>query len=85
MARGRRSGSAFESNEGKMTTIKYTLALDGCRSVISYTTTNQKHAKTANNGTDRRWDCGGARGRWNTIVLGEIGINSIIKILINCC
>jgi uncharacterized protein YceK len=68
-----------------MRTIKYTLALDGCWSVISYTTTNQKHVKTANDGTDRRWDRGGARGRWNTIVLGEIVINSIIKILINCC
>ena len=77
---------AFESNVGKMTTIKYTmLALDGCRSVISYITTNQKHAKMANDGTDRRWDRGGARGRWNTIVSGEIVINSIIKILINCC
>jgi hypothetical protein len=54
-----------------MTTIKYTLALDGCRLVISYTTTNQKHAKTANDGTDRRWDRGGARGRWNTIVSVE--------------
>jgi hypothetical protein len=50
-----------------------------------YTTTNQKHAKTVNDGTDRRWDCGGARGRWNIIVSGEIVINSIIKILINCC
>jgi uncharacterized protein YceK len=68
-----------------MTTIKYTLALDGCRSVISYTTTNKKHEKTANDGTDRRWDRGGARGRWNTIVSGEIVINSIVKILINCC
>ena len=66
---------AFELNEGKMTTIKYTtLALDGCRSVISYTTTNQKHVKPANNGTDRRWDRGVVRGRWNTIVSGEIVI-----------
>jgi hypothetical protein len=68
-----------------MTTIKYTLALDGCWSVISYTTTNQKHAKMAKDGTDRRWDHGGMRGRSNTIVSGEIVINSIIKILINCC
>ena len=69
----------------KYTTIKYTLAVDGCRSVISHTTTNQKHAKTANDGTDRRWDRGGAWGRWNTIISGEIVINSIIKTLINCC
>ena len=55
-----------------MTTIKYTLALDGRRSIILYTTTNQKHAETANEGTNRRWDWGGAWGVWNTIVSGAI-------------
>jgi hypothetical protein len=45
-----------------MTTIKYTLALNGHLSIIVYTTTNQKHAEMANEGMDRRWDRGGGVG-----------------------
>ena len=57
-----------------MMAIKYTLALDGRRSIILYTTTNQKHAETANEGTDRSWDRGGAQGQHNIIILGTIMI-----------
>jgi hypothetical protein len=51
---------------------KYSIvALDGRRLIILYTTTNQKHVERANDGTDRRWDRGGARvGQHNTIVFG---------------
>ena len=45
-----------------MTTIKYTLALNGHLSIILYTTTNQKHGEMANEGMDRRWDRGGDVG-----------------------
>jgi len=64
----------YRGGDGTMTAIKYTLALDGRRSIILYTTTNQKPAEMANEGTDRSWDRGGAQGQHNIIVLGTIMI-----------
>jgi hypothetical protein len=53
-----------KSDDGRMTTtIKYMIALDGRRSIILYTTTNQKHAETAYEGMDRRWDRAPPPGR----------------------
>jgi hypothetical protein len=66
MAGGRHSGSAFELNKDKMMTIKYTLALDGCSSVICYFIHN--NPKTCKNG--KRWNEKGAMGPWGNT--GEV-------------
>ena len=61
------------------------VALDGRRSIILYTTTNQTHAERVNEGMERRWDRGGARGQHNTIIWGVIVIRIIEITNIMCC
>ena len=50
------------------------LRLDGRRSIILHSTTNQEHADVAKNGTEGGGTGGGVPGQHNTIYLGAIVI-----------
>ncbi len=61
------------SNE-KETNIKYTAALNGHRSMILNTTTNQKQAATMERSMEGRCNEQKVRGKCNSIVLGVLDI-----------
>ena len=78
MAGAKRMGEALWHCVGRLTSNKktnnqkYGVTLDGWRSMMPHTTTNQKHAGAMERVNKRRYDQGGARRGDDAIVLGGI-------------
>ena len=63
-----------KSSNEKIYIIKYTAALNGCRSMILNATTNQKLAAATEGSMEGRCDEREARGKRNSIVLGALDV-----------
>ncbi len=56
-------------SDKKIYNLKYTAALNGCRSMILHATTNQKLAAATKGSMEGRWDKQEVRGKHISIVL----------------
>jgi hypothetical protein len=63
----------------KIFNIKYTTALNGRRSMILNATTNQKFAAETEDSMEGRFDEREAQGKHNSIVLGALDVEFIVK------
>jgi hypothetical protein len=71
-------GSQMERQ--KIKKIKCIVALDGCRLMIYYATTNQKQASIMEGGMKERCDEQKAQGKHNAIILGALLVDRRLKI-----
>ena len=59
-------------DQQKIYNIKYTMALNGCRSMILNATTNQKQAVATEGSMEGKCDEQEAQGKHNAIILGAL-------------
>ena len=64
----------IELSDKKEKNIKYTTALNGCRSMILNATTNQKQVAATDRSMERRCDKQEVQGKCNFIVLGVLDV-----------
>ena len=64
----------LELSDEKETNIKYTRALNGCRSMILNATTNQKLVAAMEGSIEGRCNKWEVRGKRNSIVLGALDV-----------
>ena len=60
--------------------MKYTMALDIRQSTMAHTTTNQKQAAATEGSMEGRCDERDAWGKRDTIILGALSSNNIVKL-----